>query len=147
MCADENPCGFTCTNGFTAFPPSKPTMCACSAPKMVCNGKCMPPGACPSSGVITHPVKRRWAGSGSCAERPGWAACGVYGEDALAWECVNTARDLESCECACPRINTCHPFDYFRWRMRAPPDALLADRPRLHRYPRCCGRRLSLWEM
>ena len=44
-------------------------------------------------------------------------------------------------------IPACHSFNYLRWRMRASPDALLANRPGLHRYPRCCGRRLSLWRM
>lgn len=29
---------------------------------------------------------------------PGWAACGVFGGGPRAWECVNTARDLESCK-------------------------------------------------
>ena len=43
---------------------------------------------------------KRWVGSGACAEKgPGWAACGVFGGGARAWECVNIARDLESCEC------------------------------------------------
>ena len=42
-----------------------------------------------------------------------------------------------------------HPFQLslFRWRMRASPDALFADRPGLHCYPWCCGRCLSLWRM
>jgi hypothetical protein len=29
---------------------------------------------------------------------PEWAACGVFGGAARSWECINTARDLESCE-------------------------------------------------
>ncbi|KAH9961978.1 hypothetical protein BC827DRAFT_250164 [Russula dissimulans] len=42
--------------------------------------------------------KKRWVGSGSCMEMgPGWAACDVFGGGRRAWECVNTARDLESC--------------------------------------------------
>ena len=147
----ETPCGFTCTNGFSAYPPSNPTACVCNAPNAVCNGQCGSPGACPSS--ISPAVadrRRRWLGSGSCKEMgPGWAACGVFGGGARAWECVNTARDLESCECACPGVTTLHPrfFFFFRWRMRVPPDAPLAIRPGLYWYPRCRGRRLSVWEM
>ncbi|KAH9170202.1 hypothetical protein EDB89DRAFT_1853721 [Lactarius sanguifluus] len=78
-CLDGNPCRFKCTDGFKSFPPSNPTTCVCNAPKVVCNGK-------------------RWVGSGSCTEMGhGWAACGVFGGGARAWECVDTARDLESC--------------------------------------------------
>jgi hypothetical protein len=96
-CTNGNPCGFTCTDGFTPSPPEKPTTCVCAAPNMVCNGKCVAPGACPSS---QSTLKKRWIGSGSCTERGhGWAACGVFGGGARAWECVNIARDLESCEC------------------------------------------------
>ncbi|KAI9439296.1 hypothetical protein H4582DRAFT_2076001 [Lactarius indigo] len=95
-CIDRNPCRFTCTDGFTSFPPSNPTSCVCKAPKVVCNGKCVAPGACPSSNPL--PPRKRWVGSGSCTEMGhGWAACGVYGGGARAWECINTAHDLESC--------------------------------------------------
>ena len=97
-CIDGDPCGFTCTDGYTASPPENPTTCLCAAPNVICNGNCVAPGACPSSQAT---LKRRWIGSGSCTERGhGWAACGVFGGGARAWECVNTARDLESCECA-----------------------------------------------
>ncbi|KAI9439303.1 hypothetical protein H4582DRAFT_1852063 [Lactarius indigo] len=78
-CIDGNPCRFTCTDGFTPFPPAHPTKCVCSAPNVVCNGK-------------------RWVGSGSCSQMGhGWSACGVFGGGARAWECVDTAHDLESC--------------------------------------------------
>ncbi|KAH8981203.1 hypothetical protein EDB86DRAFT_2813116, partial [Lactarius hatsudake] len=78
-CVDGNPCGFTCTDGFTPSPSLDPTTCVCSAPNVVCNGE-------------------RWVGSGSCTEMGhGWAACGVFGGGARAWECVDTAHDLESC--------------------------------------------------
>ena len=98
MCINRNPCGFTCTDGYTAFPASDPTTCICAAPNVVCNGQCVAPGACPS---IQATLKKRWVGSGSCTMKgPGWAACGVYGGGARAWECVHTERDLESCECA-----------------------------------------------
>jgi hypothetical protein len=73
-------------------------MCGCPAPNVVCNGNCVSPGACPSS-TVTY-IQKRWVGSGSCTEKGrGWAACGVFGGAARAWECVDTARDLESCEC------------------------------------------------
>ncbi|KAI0300653.1 hypothetical protein B0F90DRAFT_1629408 [Multifurca ochricompacta] len=85
ICINGNPCGFQCTDGFTPYPPQYPTTCVCNAPYMVCNGQ-------------------RWVGSGTCAEKGHeWTACGVFGGGARAWECVNTARDLESCGgCALP---------------------------------------------
>jgi hypothetical protein len=56
-------------------------------------------GACPSTAPEEDLKKKRWLGSGICAEMgPEWAACGVFGGAARAWECINTARDLESCE-------------------------------------------------
>ncbi|KAN0135193.1 hypothetical protein V8E53_007084, partial [Lactarius tabidus] len=98
-CVDGNPCGFTCADGYTASPLDNSTECvaACTTPNIVCNGQCVAAGACPSS-QATLTKKRRWVGSGSCKEMGhGWAACGVFGGGARAWECVNTARDLESC--------------------------------------------------
>ncbi|KAH9036469.1 hypothetical protein EDB85DRAFT_758455 [Lactarius pseudohatsudake] len=95
VCVDGNPCRFRCIDGFTPFPPSNPTMCICSTPNVICNGKCVAPGACPTSNALP---KRRWVGSGSCKEMGrGWDACGVFGGGARAWECVDTAHDLESC--------------------------------------------------
>ncbi|KAN0135197.1 hypothetical protein V8E53_007088 [Lactarius tabidus] len=95
-CVDSNPCGFTCTAGNTPYPTDNPTMCGCPAPNIVCNGNCVAANACPSSQATTP--QKRWVGSGSCTEMGhGWAACGVFGGGARAWECVNTARDLESC--------------------------------------------------
>jgi hypothetical protein len=95
-CVNGNPCGFQCTNGFTPSPPISPQQCKCEAPKEVCNGVCQAKGACPSQ---QPQITRRWLGSGSCVEKGrGWAVCGVYGGGPRAWECVNTERDLESCE-------------------------------------------------
>jgi len=80
----------------------QPQQCQCKAPSMICNGKCMPRGACPTHKPHNGQQggdRRRWLGSGSCAEKGfGWVACGVYGGSARSWECVNTQRDLESCE-------------------------------------------------
>ncbi|KAF8495935.1 hypothetical protein F5888DRAFT_509998 [Russula emetica] len=98
-CVGGNPCGFTCSDGFTASLDSNPPACVCAPPSVLCNGKCKKDGPCPSARASTD-NKRRWAGhgSGSCSEKGlGWAACGVYGGGSRAWECVNTARDLESC--------------------------------------------------
>ena len=79
-------------------------MCGCSAPNVVCNGNCVSPGACPSTQVA---FKRHWVSSVSCTEKGlGWVACGVFGGSNRAWECINTARDLESCECAWPYSNS-----------------------------------------
>lgn len=97
-CQIGNPCGFQCVDGFAPHPPGRATTCECQKPSVVCNGRCVPQGACPSH-KPSHD-KRRWAGSGTCAEMgAGWIACGVYGGGARAWECINTAHDLESCEC------------------------------------------------
>lgn len=97
-CVNGNPCAFQCTDGFTPDTLVHPTKCVCKAPSVVCNGKCVAPGACPSQQPSVG--RKRWVGSGSCAEMgPGWAACGVFGGAARAWECVHIARDLESCEC------------------------------------------------
>lgn len=87
-------CGFTCADGFTAS--FNPPACVCNPPNVACNGQCQESSACPSSIALR---KRRRVGT-SCSEKgPGWAACGVYGGSSRAWECVNTARDLESCTC------------------------------------------------
>ncbi|KAH9994315.1 hypothetical protein BJV74DRAFT_351374 [Russula compacta] len=95
-CSNGSPCGFQCTDGLTPFPEDSPTSCECQPPSTLCNGQCMASAACPSSAVPDR--KRRWVGSGSCAEMgPEWTACGVFGGAARAWECVNTAHDLESC--------------------------------------------------
>jgi hypothetical protein len=80
----------------------QPQQCQCKPPSMICNGKCVPRGACPTHKPQNGQQggdRRRWLGSGSCAEKGfGWVACGVYGGSARSWECVNTQRDLESCE-------------------------------------------------
>ena len=71
----------------------------------------MESGPCPSANVANTDKKRRWLGSGSCSEKGhGWAACGVYGGSVRAWECVNTARDLESCTCLSILLLTFHVF-------------------------------------
>ncbi|KAH9974977.1 hypothetical protein BGW80DRAFT_1170013, partial [Lactifluus volemus] len=81
-CINQDPCGFLCPDEFTPYPPSNPTSCVCPAPSVLCNGQ----------------WKKRWLGSGICSEMgPEWAACGVFGGSARSWECINTARDLESC--------------------------------------------------
>ncbi|KAH9974992.1 hypothetical protein BGW80DRAFT_1251189 [Lactifluus volemus] len=96
VCVDRNACAFKCMDGFTASPPDNPTTCVCDASSVVCNGQCVEPGSCPTSAPSTK--KKRWIGSGTCAEMgPEWAACGVFGGGARSWECINTARDLESC--------------------------------------------------
>jgi len=95
-CEGRNPCAFDCTDGFSHDSDDESKECKCKAPNQICNGKCVPKGACPSQ--KPHEDRRRWLGSGSCAERGhGWVACGVYGGGPRSWECVNTARDLESC--------------------------------------------------
>ncbi|KAI0314757.1 hypothetical protein OF83DRAFT_1063257, partial [Amylostereum chailletii] len=77
-CIGKNPCGFSCSDGFTPEPPQAPTACVCEPPNTVCNG--------------------RWTGSGMCnVLGEGHMACGVFGGGARAWECVDTYNNLESC--------------------------------------------------
>lgn len=94
LCVKGAPCSFKCKNGFTAFPDKHPVDCVCKAPHKVCNGVCGPFKACPSH----KPWKRDIARAHGLCER-GLTACGVWGRFGDAWECVNTATDLESCEC------------------------------------------------
>jgi hypothetical protein len=150
-CVSGNSCEFSCTDGFTAFPPNNPTTCICEAPSVVCNGQCVAAGSCPSS---VPSKKKRWVGSGSCAEMGyEWSACGVFGGRARAWECINTARDLESCKCLpwqymylCQgRVRLTMGLASPRWWMRAASDALHSDWPGLHFHPWCCGRLVSGW--
>ncbi|KAH9961979.1 hypothetical protein BC827DRAFT_1341618 [Russula dissimulans] len=99
VCDNGNPCGFECIDGFTPHPPGNPTTCECKPPNVICNGVCGSSNSCPSSQPQGESrKKKRWVGSGSCMEMgPGWTACGVFGGSPRAWECVHTARDLESC--------------------------------------------------
>jgi hypothetical protein len=109
-CLSANPCAFQCMDGFTAYPPDRPTMCQCPSPSVVCNGQCVPQGACPSQKPST--ARMRWVGSGGCAERgDGWRACGVYGGHARVWECIDTYHELESCE---------SPGSWASWHYSAP---------------------------
>ena len=103
-CIAGKTCGFTCTDGLSPSPANNPTTCACNAPSVICNGQCVPAGACPSSQALQPLKKRNRDGSGSCENMgPGWVACGVLGGGPHAWECVNAARDLESCKCLLSR--------------------------------------------
>ena len=98
-CSAQNLCGFTCTNGFQASPADQPTTCACDAPSVICNGKCVASGLCPSGQAVIN-LKRSRVGIDSCTQMgPAWATCGVLGGGPRAWECINTANDLESCKC------------------------------------------------
>ncbi|KAH9974995.1 hypothetical protein BGW80DRAFT_1488004 [Lactifluus volemus] len=92
-CVDGNPCGFRCTDGFTASPPDDPTTCICEAPLVVCNGQCVE--------TISSPLttkQKPWLGGHTCAEMgPELPACGVFGGGARSWECMNTLRDIHTC--------------------------------------------------
>ena len=100
-CTADDPCGFTCDNGFTASPAGNPTECVCVAPATICNGVCTT-DACPSAGV-TPPTRRGYMNSlrkrAMCPA--GTTACGVYerrGARSSPFECIHTDSDLESCE-------------------------------------------------
>ncbi|KAI0029562.1 hypothetical protein K488DRAFT_88599 [Vararia minispora EC-137] len=96
-CIGKNPCGFSCSDGFVPSPPSNPKECICPPPFVVCNGICTKEKVCPS-GKPHLKREKRWVGSGECNARGGGhMACGVFGGAARAWECIDTAKDLESC--------------------------------------------------
>ncbi|OBZ68560.1 Protein priA [Grifola frondosa] len=102
-CIKGNPCGFSCTNGFTPQPASKPTDCVCNAPNKVCNGVCGNFKSCPSGKLKRREVDLHKRAT--CAK--GLTACGVYGwtsaRSTEVWECIDTTSDLESCGgCAIP---------------------------------------------
>ena len=157
-CLPEHPhCGFTCSDGFTAS--YDPPACVCNAPSVVCNGVCQQSGPCASARASTE-KKKRWVGSGACSEKgPEWAACGVYGGRAHAWECVNTARDLESCTCSPLTLGVFVSVILTassmlvpaccknRWWLRYSSHALLSCRKRLLCDSRCFRRRMSVWRM
>ncbi|KAH8094606.1 hypothetical protein BXZ70DRAFT_348089 [Cristinia sonorae] len=103
LCAKSNPCGFQCKNGFSPFPPSKPTDCVCLSPKKVCNGICGDFPSCPSA----HPKRELEMAKRYATCDKGFTACGVFGWPGMrasqAWECIDTTSDLESCGgCAVP---------------------------------------------
>ncbi|KAF9483665.1 hypothetical protein BDN70DRAFT_958174 [Pholiota conissans] len=93
-CQHGNPCGFTCTDGFTPFPyGNHPTTCVCNKPYALCNGKCGLFKACPSG----RPVYKRDLPGGLDQCPQGLTSCPVPGRGAHSMECVNTKTDLESC--------------------------------------------------
>ncbi|EMD35828.1 hypothetical protein CERSUDRAFT_138560 [Gelatoporia subvermispora B] len=95
-CSSSNPCGFSCADGYTAWPLGSPSQCICSFPKHECNGVCTSnSGSCPSQGPLKKrvvPVSMR--ARARCAE--GFTPCGVPA-GGPTWECVDTFNDLESC--------------------------------------------------
>ncbi|KAF7793466.1 hypothetical protein EIP86_004578 [Pleurotus ostreatoroseus] len=99
-CSIDNPCLFTCTDGFTADSDTAPTECLCEDPNTVCNGLCgaYPDGVCPTS--VPEKRKREYMMKRAKCE-DGYSVCGVYGwqgsVSTKAWECVDTTSDLESC--------------------------------------------------
>ncbi|EMD32530.1 hypothetical protein CERSUDRAFT_87858 [Gelatoporia subvermispora B] len=103
FCEAGNPCGFTCSDGFTPFPAKNPTSCVCESPQTVCNGVCGDFKGCASSG----PKKRDTQIRKRAVCEDGLTPCGVFGwqgqRSSQAWECVDTTSDLESCGgCAIP---------------------------------------------
>lgn len=57
VCKLGNPCGFTCTDGFTPSPASHPTTCACKSPNTVCNGVCGKFKACSSKRAVANDLE------------------------------------------------------------------------------------------
>lgn len=75
---------------------------------MLDKGVCTSALVCPSS--TSKRSVNRYEGSGSCSVMgSGWMACGVSGGSGRAFECVNTANDLESCE-----LSSHYPFSRLR---------------------------------
>jgi len=94
QCQFGNPCGFTCTDGYSPYPAfGTPTNCVCSPPYTVCNGQCGLYKACPSYGYS----KRSLTGSPNLRCSSGMEACPIIGRSSQSWECVDTQYDLESC--------------------------------------------------
>ncbi|KAF9651976.1 hypothetical protein BDM02DRAFT_3126613 [Thelephora ganbajun] len=94
QCSSSNPCGFSCTNGFTASGDD----CKCKAPKKVCNGVCTDAVVCPSSVPDKRRAESLWQRRMSCDL--GFTACGTtssYRKTLGAYECADTSTDLESC--------------------------------------------------
>ncbi|OCH89939.1 hypothetical protein OBBRIDRAFT_755737 [Obba rivulosa] len=103
-CSSSNPCSFTCSNGYTPWPPSNPSSCACVFPKKECNGVCGNFNTCTSPQARKRAVPVSMRARASCAT--GLTPCGVPSSAwarSPAWECVDTESDLESCGgCAIP---------------------------------------------
>jgi len=97
QCLVDDPCSFSCTNGFT----SSGVDCVCAAPNRVCNGICTDSLNCPSSVTIRQEPRylhSSWQKRMSCDI--GFTACGTtnsYRKTIGAYECVDTRTDLESC--------------------------------------------------
>ena len=69
-CVPELPtCRFTCIDGFMPSYDSNPSTCVCSAPFVVCNGRCQENGPCASASESTEKKKRWIIGSGSCSKK------------------------------------------------------------------------------
>ncbi|KAF9005083.1 hypothetical protein BDQ17DRAFT_1353759 [Cyathus striatus] len=92
-CAKGSACGFTCKDGYTPYPLGpRPTNCACNWPYTECNGKCGLFQGCPSQ----YKRDLNFGGRNKHCEW-GHTACGIWGRNAHAWECVDIQNDLESC--------------------------------------------------
>ncbi|KAK7028331.1 hypothetical protein R3P38DRAFT_2935449 [Favolaschia claudopus] len=89
QCKNGNPCFFTCQDGYTASPSTKPTECVCASPYTECNGQCGVYRGCPS----TYIAKRELVHD--C--RDGFTACRIPGGSAKSYECIDTRTELESC--------------------------------------------------
>jgi len=101
ICSSDDPCGFSCSDGFTPSPPSKPTDCVCEAPNTVCNGVCGDFPSCSSSKAKRDSLWR----DATCPH--GWSACGIWGGGRLDYECVDVKKDLWSCGgCSLPLLPT-----------------------------------------
>lgn len=109
VCTTQNPCDFTCTNGFTASPDLKPTECICVFPFSVCNGECGLFFSCHSN--LAKRQDDMWKKTGC---NRGWSPCGVFGGRRRAWECVNTQSDLESCQ-SFPYPLHSRIYQFLRW--------------------------------
>lgn len=123
-------------------------------------GVCGPVSACPSGISVSKRALKRYEGSGSCSVMGDeWIACGVSGRSGRAFECVDTANDLESCEyyhhdphaplrsmllesilILNPRLSLM--FD-LRWWLRSPPVPVSENWQGLHFHTWSCRRTVS----
>ena len=153
VCLSYNPCSFSCTNGFES---SGTGDCICPDDKNLCDGVCQLQ-ACPTAAVSEVLLERRTAPGSALRRRAvcrrGLTACGIFerrGTTNTPWECIDTARDLESCKyCYFASTREVMVTDGIagRRRVHCASGLDLPSRDGLHSYPRCRERQVPGWRV
>ncbi|KAJ3541449.1 hypothetical protein NM688_g6080 [Phlebia brevispora] len=102
VCNADDPCGFTCESPYV----KEGNQCVCPVPYSVCNGVCGDYSSGCGSGV-PRSLQARADGrnynhltglaSAQASCKAYETVCGVYNGAGSAYECIDTARNLESC--------------------------------------------------